>query len=428
MIYQQITMINLFLQHKVTTTTSVYTPRILEYMALTACFPPTVLNLTLFNQETSSNWTKEVFNNYSLITTISVEKLLKYTPSAEDMIHYYGYVDPKRKSDKIPITNLSFEKFMYDYHVCYKIRLNSNPSILMEDAAGRGALSRIVFTNEVKTVRGFRISFGIPDKIHVRDIITSRYVHRDGDASKKDIPNLFESSHYKIERQSLPYPYESNCYDYETYGMKDEFECLNACEVNKSLEQFNRFPNAAVVLKNFNYTFVAPGYFTNSTFYSRMSRLKEGCRMQCAKIACHDTQVVTLIDNGVYSEDFATNNMSILIGHLIPIFPFVNITSRPSQSIEELLTLALSSVSTWTGLSILALNPVKLLTRLFSTRNKVEPLQQTSSFYHGYLFARKKQQKLLSLLALRDRQMKRVRRDLNRIERIMNTLLSSRFQ
>ena len=427
MIYQEVTIVNLFLQHKVSTTTSVYTPQILEYLALTACFPQTIINLTLLNREMSSNWTKDTLEDDSLITTTSVKTLLKYTPSAESIISYYGYVHPKRKNDRIPTTNLSFEKFVYDYHVCYKIRLNSYHSVLLEDAAGKGALSRITFTSKLKSIRGFRITFGSPDKFPVREIITSRYVERGGNATKQDLPNAFQSNHYQIQRQSLPYPYESNCFDYQTHGMKDDFECLNACFVKKSLQKFHRFPKSAVILKDFNYTFVAPFYRTNSTFYERMSRLKDDCRMQCAKKPCQDTQVVTLVDNGMYSESFAKNNMmSILIRHMIPIFPFVNITSRASQSIEELLTLALSSVSTWTGLSIIALNPVKLLTRLFSTRHKVEPSQQTSRLHHDCLFARTKQQKkLLVLLALRDKQMKEIRRDLNRIEWLVNSLVNS---
>ena len=139
--------------------------------------------------------------------------------------------------------------------------------------------------------------------------------------------------------------------------------------------------------------------------------------MQCDKIPCHDTQVVTLTDNGVYNEDVAKiTSMSIFIRHMIPVFPFVNITTRPSQSIEEFITLALSSVSTWTGLSILALNPVKLFTLLFSARHKVQPSQQTSShFRHDYF------------LTLRERQMKIFRRDLNRHERILNFLVNSRL-
>ena len=273
MIYQQFTIVNLFLDHKVTTTTSVYTPRVLEYMALTACFSPTVINLTLLNEETSSNWTAVQFKNYPLITTISGETLLKYAPNAKHIIHYYNYIDPTRKSDRMSTMNYSSEKFLYDYNICYKIRLNSYHSVPIEDAAGLGALGRIVFTSKVNNTRDFKIAFGSPDKIPLRDITASRYIERDSYASKQHLPNLFESNHFEIVTQSLPYPYESNCYDYKTQGMNDNFECLNSCFVNKSLEQFNALPRFSIILKNLNYTFLSRSFRTNSTLFGRLSRL-----------------------------------------------------------------------------------------------------------------------------------------------------------
>ena len=428
MIYQQLTILNLYLQYKVTTTTSIYIPRILEYLALTACFPPTVINLPLLNQETSSNWTEKALKDDSLITTISVETLQKYTPSAESIIYYYGYVDPRRNSDSIPNMNFSSEQFMYHNYVCYKIRLNSYHAILLEDAAGPGALGRIIFTSKVYNITQFRIAFGSPDKVPMRDITASRFIQRNGNATRKDFSNSFQSNHFEIDTQSLPYPYESNCYDYKSQGINDDFECLNACFVNKSLEQFSRFPTNAVILKDLNYTILPYSLGNNSTLYTTLSRLKVGCRAQCAKIPCHDTQVVTLTDNGVYNEAIAKyKELSIMIFHMIPVFPFVNITSRPSQSIEEIITLALSSVSTWTGLSIFALNPVTLLTRLFLTSDKIQALDRTSHVHHGCLFTRKKQQELLYLLTSRDTEIKTMRRELNRISGIMNSPFNSRL-
>ena len=434
MLYQQITILNLFLQHKVTTTTSVYTPRVVEYLASTACFPLTVINLTLLNQETSSNWTKKDLYKDSLISTNSLATLLKYAPSGKSLIKYYAYTDPNRTNDKIDTMNFSCEQFIYGHHICYKFRLNSSPTISLEDAAGLGALGLIIFSDTLDNISGFIITFGSPEKIPVRDVITSRKVIKNGNATKGGASNIFQSNHYQIDRQSLPYPYESNCYDYETEGMNDEFECLNACFIKKSLEQLNGFPILAVILKDFNYTFVNTSYINNSTFYARLSSLKEGCRKKCVKMPCHDTQVVTLTDNGLYNENLPKEikNMSFAIHHTIPFFPFVNITSRPSQSIDEFILYALSSVSTWTGLSIFALNPVRLLIRFFSKRHQIEALNKTSYVYQSCLFAMKKQhKKFLFLLALRDSQMKKMRHDLKRIERtnqfFINFLINSRL-
>ena len=420
MIYQQFTIVNLFLDHKVTTTTSVYTPRVLEYLAFTACFPPTVINLTLLNQDMSSNWTEEVFEDESadLLTTISVQTLLKYAPSAKELINNYIYKNPSGTSDANQSSKFSYEQFLYKFNVCYKVRLNAYSSISLEDAAEQNSLGGILFSSVINSTSPFKIAFGPPDKIPVRDITTSKYVNILSITSK-DASNIFHSNHYLINTHSLPYPYESNCYDYETQGMNDDVECLNACFVTKSLEQFNAFPRSSIILKDLNYTFLPSSFKYNSTLLERISELKDGCRSQCIKVACHDTQVVTLTDNGVYNQDIAqTGTISIAIMHVIPVFPFINITARPSQTSEEFLTLLLSSVSTWTGLSIIALNPVKLFNGLFSTRHKVEPLHQTfCRFHYPNLFARTKQQKkILLLLALRDRQMKSIRHDLNRID------------
>lgn len=291
----------------------------------------------------------------------------------------------------------------------------------MERAADNGYLSIILLNNKVVSTQFVKIAFGYPEKTPVRDIIMSRLFQRASNKSK-GIPNWYPPSHYVIKTKSLPYPYESGCFDYRREGGSNDIEWINACFINKTLEASNQLALTAVILKPLNYTFL----HYNSSFYSKISTLKDLCSTECRKPPCVDTQVVTFTDNGYYDDQVHYYNYSFFIHHTIPVLPFVNISLRATQTMVEFFLSAASTISTWSGLSILGLNPVILLNRVFIHRSKLMTLKQEQDD-NRFATSRKRLQKVNLLLASRDSQLQSLQRDFHRLERLINTLINSRL-
>ena len=432
MIYQQFHIVDLYLQYRITATTTVYSPRVIDYLSATVCIPVSkVLNLTCLNRETSSNHTQDMSEDwyFNIAKTTTAYTLLKCISSANDIIEAYSYYHSNRSSNEPKPMDYVTERFLFDDVVCFKIRLSTYPSIALEDAAGLGALGYIFLNNKLNSTDSIKIAFGFPDKTPVRDILKSPMVQRGSKASKV-VLNWFLTNHFIIETQSLPQPYESGCFDYKREGMNDDIDCINSCFINKTLEAWNEVPLTAVISKPFKYKLLDYNVFFNSSVYSRIATLKELCRTLCRKIPCEDAQVVTLTESGFYNDLFDYLNASFVIHHTIPVFPFVRITSRASQSIVEFFLNVVSTVSTWTGLSILGLNPAQLFNSIFSHKSKLVTLKQElpeELDYHRFPSSIKRLQKVYLLLASRDRQLQIMRHDFYRHERLINTLINSRL-
>ena len=428
MIYQQYEIVDLFLQHKVTTTTSVYSPRVIDYLSVTLCVPLEFMNVTCLNRETSSNYSEAISQATlrNILTTTTAYTLFRCTPTGDDLVYLYYYLGSNRSNDFINPYPMDFitEKFLYRYSVCLKIRLSSYPSMTMEDAASSGGLGVIALKIKFKSANSITIAFGSPDRTPVRDIITSRRLVLHTSNVSKEIPNYYFYNHYLLETQSLQYPYESDCFDYRKKGMYDDIECINECFVSKMLDAWNEVPLSAVIFEPLNYTFGEYRY-SNSSVHRTISGLKELCRRECRKIPCQDTQVMTLTEKEFYNHRLNVN-VSFLIHHNVPFLPFVSITSRASQSSVEFFLNVLSTLSIWTGFKILILNPVKLLKKVFNYKSKLMTSKQEVD-YNDSTSRKKPSQKIYLLLATRDRQVQTLRRDLHRIQRLINTLVNSRL-
>ena len=429
MIYQQFHIVDLYLQYRVTTTTTVYSPRVIHYLSATVCIPVfKIMNLTCLNRETSSNYTQDISEDtYSNITkTTTAYTLLKCIPSGHDIIEGYSYFDSNRSSNEPKFMDYITEKFLFDDSVCFKIRSSTYPSIALEDAAGLRALGFLILNNKLSSTNYIRIGFGFPDKIPVRDILKAPIIQRGNNASKL-ILNWFHTNHFLIETKTLPYPYESDCFDYRSVGMNDDIDCINACFINKTLSAWNEVSLSAVISKPFKCKFVDSNAFYNSSVYSSIATLKDLCRTSCIKMPCEDSQVVTLTESGFYNDFFDHWNASFVIQHTIPVLPFLRITSRASQSLVEFFLNVVSTASTWTGFSILGLNPTLLLNRIFSHKSQLVTSKQElpEELDHDYSPSCKKRlQKIDLILASRDRQMRTMRHDLHRHERLINTFIN----
>lgn len=87
------------LQYRVTTTTSVYSPRVIDYQSVTICIPLSiVINVTCLNQETSSDYTQNISDESmsNIMTTTTAYTLLKCAPTGHDIIVVYTYAVSNR--------------------------------------------------------------------------------------------------------------------------------------------------------------------------------------------------------------------------------------------------------------------------------------------------------------------------------------------
>ena len=90
------------------------------------------------------------------------------------------------------------------------------------------------------------------------------------------------------------------------------------------------------------------------------------CQKFCPNTSCDETQIVTIHERETHTNYF--KNVSIAWERMTPSVPSAIILCRPTSTLTELILYMMSSISTWTGLSMMSINPLLLLRRLSKTK------------------------------------------------------------
>ena len=241
--------------------------------------------------------------------------------------------------------------------------------------------------------------------------------------------NYFTVDDFVMRQQLLPDPYETRCLDYQQVGnYRDQVDCRHKCITRETMKRFHLFPFSPplslkdnVVRKRGNVTSRMSGYNYQHSWEEKVNKIQEYCRShECSKTPCFSQLMLSNVEKAWTSTNpYFGKNDSFVVKRILPIRPSFETTTRPTLSLVELIIYVLGTLSTWTGLSILDLDPVTLVTKLLSLWNKrtvgrvsvslVHPLVSDSSSPSSSTLFRKPQQQQQPLVELE--------RTLDRIER-----------
>ena len=211
--------------------------------------------------------------------------------------------------------------------------------------------------------------------------------------------NYFTVDDFVMRQQLLPDPYETRCLDYQQVGnYRDQIDCRHKCITRETMKRFNLFPSFPplsrkdnIVRKRGNVTSRMSGYNYQLSWEKEVSKIREYCQShECSKTSCSSQLMLSNVEKAWRpTNDYFGKNDSFVVKRILPIRPSFDTTTRPTLSLVELIIYILGTLSTWTGLSILDLDPVTLVTKLLSLWNKrtvgrvslVHPLVSDSSSF-----------------------------------------------
>ena len=205
------------------------------------------------------------------------------------------------------------------------------------------------------------------DGVPYREARESRNIYTGNKISSRT--NYIETSFYSITTELLPSPYETHCFDYNNTGVLNQAECIERCLLEAGLRRWNRIPETAILpISSMNYSFV-----NSSESVSVVTQMRLSCEYSCPNVSCSDTQIVTIREIGAHLKlDDVNLNVTLIWKRKSPSIPSVKIICRVSSGITDLIIYMMSSISTWTGFSILGMNPVLILKKF---KPKVKSLE-----------------------------------------------------
>ena len=359
-----------YFKYNVNRHTTVFIPQKVEDLSMVICLPIAfVIDYNKFNTEFQYNWTPDEFIRKAMHRNLSILEIYNYTYNADNILHDVIYWDDAwgagPESNNVSST-MEMQKYFFSSNICYIYSVRSFKPLNVQWIRG-GSIVYLYFGKQISETQGLRLFIAESDIIPFRETIEARNIFR-GNSSMK--PDYFKSSHYRIRRQLLPPPYETACFSYSQRNFTNSIECIEHCLVVKSFHKWKEIPTRSLIPNNtIDYKFA--NVDNRTKYITELDEIRLSCQISCPNISCEDTQLVSIQETGAYLgwNTLSENNISISWHRQTPSIPSVSILCRPSSTLTELILYMMSSISTWTGLSMMSINPFLLFRRLLTTKS-----------------------------------------------------------
>ena len=324
-------------------------------------------------KSTGDNWTYNgiISKQQSwaeLLHDLTVEQMFKFTPEENDVVDQVIFTNSSL-SNKITVQGndakklVKVDKYLYMLYACYRISFIGDKPLTLKHFASSLASAGLIrfykFSESFKRSNAVKFVVAPVDKIPLRGLVISPYIFREyNDTLKEAKYGYFVSHHYSMEVELLEYPFETFCYNYTTIGFKEEMQCTESCVINKTWDRFKKLPFTAAITVSSKNKMLSEIDLKDADNSRDFLKIQSDCaNKQCSRPSCRDTQYFTVTQS--FSRPFFKWK------HIIPLQISFIVASRPQLTLVELITYVLGTISTWTGLSIISMNPFDFATQIW---------------------------------------------------------------
>ena len=165
--------------------------------------------------------------------------------------------------------------------------------------------------------------------------------------------NNVQVSYYQLFKKLLPFPFQTDCRDYESEDFDSQIDCINDCMNKSTVAAFNKIPFSIFQLDPIELKHINTRDLGNEIFADQFQKIETKCLDQCNQADCDDSYTLSQVSkeekvNGGGGLSFMVN---------APRGPSFLVTHRPLMPLTDYLVYVLSCFGTWFGLSVLSLNP-----------------------------------------------------------------------
>lgn len=165
--------------------------------------------------------------------------------------------------------------------------------------------------------------------------------------------NYFKVNYGYLINHKLPPPFAMRCVYYMSQlDYYDQSYCKMKCLLALTMKRFNKVPFSTIISEKVNYTHISLMDIVNNS--TELDKFELTCRQRCSFDDCFEMLSLTKVS-------VEPDSRGLQFAVLIPQEPFVTVVYLPKIEFSELIVYVLSCVGTWFGISILSLNPVKLI-------------------------------------------------------------------
>ena len=179
LLWQLITIIDLYFQFKVTTTTNVFTPEVLNPLAMTFCVK---IHEVIDHQRLKQDFGRNYSNN-AILHNLTIQNLFDYTPSNDGIVLQFSYKTSKFSRHKDVLANISnhldITKFFQRWYVCYKIKLRGDEQLNYREISvtsnDQFLVKSFTFNQSLSNAEFVKVMLGHVNQLPYRGMISTIY-------------------------------------------------------------------------------------------------------------------------------------------------------------------------------------------------------------------------------------------------------------
>ena len=360
-----------YFKYETSTGIRIHFPDEVTFPDISVCLRYTdILKFDELNKQTKRSYRftvdDEVVRMYQENLTLS--QIFTFTPSINDTLssivyrHKRSYKRYICHTDNECSTMFTIDKYYYLEYMCYRYtsnQMNSSTvsySTIAVTPSSPGTIFKFTFSRHFSRVSYMKIALHSANLYPFRSLrttpVTRRYYDRHSDSAKY---NTFVSYQSKLTTHYLPSPYVTRCIDYSHLQFDSSAHCQELCVNNHTLNELGKVPFSVILTNDVQLSSSLHALSYNDVANETVSHKLLNIESTCHKKFCNlrDCDVETVVTHT--SKEPGSQLMVLRV--ILPYTPYINVKHVAGIQFVAFLTFILSTISTWTGVSILRINP-----------------------------------------------------------------------
>lgn len=367
LVWQLLMVSDLYFKYKVDSVIEIAIPTWIIPLATTLCTRWTdVLDYERLNQETARDWSKprEVTDIQKYQHELPVREIFRFTPEERESLARVS-VRIDDSYDRIDVigsdayNRFSVRKFIYLENICYQfhpLNMTVRSYTFYAMTIRSAAMLYDLWLNA--TLTSAENILVIMHEGRVMPFISLKYHPTIKRRISMDDPsytyNHFKSHLIRLSIRKLPSPYESNCHDYSP-AYSSHVHCAQDCVIRKTLKRFNRLPFSDIITDQESaQKMISVIDLKNSSLVKDLLTIEQ----ECSQGSCRKEECVMKLSMTV-TESYVSKSFWFRLR--VPSQPWFTVISRAKLDLVEYLTYVMSTVSTWTGMSVMSMLPTTIV-------------------------------------------------------------------
>lgn len=299
---------------------------------------------------------KDLMHGQSLLT---IRDILDYTPNVTDIltdVHHRSPGSYLEHHTNRPGDILNVTKYYMQENICYRMMAINHQEMLIQRISSSLFHSGLMFKLTLSLAKADVFTLTLHhDEMSTTSFYFGQTMNRLADFySLKPVATAFYYTYAINQIRLLEAPYDTRCIK----SREHKSECLHECLTKHMIAGVGRAPFQTYIGHGMDFKHVNHYDLQNHTIKSIFNQVDQFCSKKCFTIACAFDFICTSIDH-VFQD--LSQRFEIMI--MVPKIPGIRVFTIKSLNLSSFLTYVCSCFSSWFGISVVMLDPFRLMIR-----------------------------------------------------------------